>query len=87
MPSNPKEVRPAANRVKPGARKPRISSSQHSKRTVANPSMAEIAERAYAYWESRGFEGGSAQDDWFRAERELLEKQSNAVRRKSPSGV
>ena len=31
----------------------------------------QIAARAYEYWEARGYQGGSAEDDWFRAEREL----------------
>ena len=31
----------------------------------------EIARLAYEYWEARGGEGGSPEEDWFRAEREL----------------
>ena len=31
----------------------------------------EIARLAYAHWEARGGEGGSPEEDWFRAEREL----------------
>jgi hypothetical protein len=31
----------------------------------------EIARLAYSYWEARGCQGGSAQDDWFQAEQEL----------------
>ena len=31
----------------------------------------EIARLAYSYWEARGRTGGSALDDWLRAEREL----------------
>jgi hypothetical protein len=42
--------------------------------TTATPSHEEIAMRAYFYWESRGFQGGSPEDDWFRAERELLSR-------------
>jgi hypothetical protein len=34
-------------------------------------SHAEIARLAYSYWEARGRQGGSAVEDWFRAEREL----------------
>jgi hypothetical protein len=30
-----------------------------------------ISRLAYFYWEARGGTGGSAEDDWFRAEREL----------------
>ncbi len=31
----------------------------------------EIARLAYSYWENRGRQDGSPEDDWFRAEREL----------------
>jgi hypothetical protein len=32
----------------------------------------EIAELAYSFWEARGFQGGAPEDDWLRAERELM---------------
>jgi hypothetical protein len=36
-------------------------------------SMQErIALLAYTYWEQRGRQGGSPEEDWFRAEREIL---------------
>ena len=36
------------------------------------PSTREdIARLAYSYWEARGRQGGSALEDWLRAEREL----------------
>ena len=35
------------------------------------PSHEEIARLAYSLWESRGDAPGSAEEDWFRAEREL----------------
>jgi hypothetical protein len=31
-----------------------------------------IARLAYSYWEARGHQGGSPEQDWFRAEGELL---------------
>ncbi|MGA2329092.1 MAG: DUF2934 domain-containing protein [Bryobacteraceae bacterium] len=31
----------------------------------------EIARLAHSYWESRGGQGGSPEEDWFRAEQEL----------------
>jgi hypothetical protein len=31
----------------------------------------EIAQLAYSYWESRGYQGGSSEEDWLRAEYEL----------------
>lgn len=30
-----------------------------------------VARLAYAYWEGRGYQGGSPEADWLRAEREL----------------
>ena len=31
----------------------------------------QVALLAYSYWEERGREGGSPEDDWYRAEREV----------------
>ena len=31
-----------------------------------------VARLAYSYWEARGGVGGTPEDDWFRAEHELL---------------
>jgi hypothetical protein len=45
---------------------------------AAPPSHEEIARLAYAYWEARGQPHGSAQEDWFRAEHELLIRRSYA---------
>ena len=48
---------------------------------ISSPASARIAESvidreavallAYSYWEARGFTGGSPEEDWLRAEREL----------------
>ena len=35
------------------------------------PSHEDIAVLAYSYWEARGFQGGSPEEDWLRAEQEL----------------
>jgi hypothetical protein len=45
-------------------------------RAPAIPSLAELADaeiaaRAYSYWEVRGFQGGSPEADWYRAIDEL----------------
>jgi len=41
----------------------------------AGTSMQErIALLAYSYWERRGRQGGSPEDDWYRAEQEILEQ-------------
>jgi hypothetical protein len=36
------------------------------------PSGEEVAELAYSYWEARNFQGGSPEEDWLRAEQELM---------------
>ena len=34
----------------------------------------ETARIAYSFWEARGYQGGSPEEDWFRAEMELRAK-------------
>ena len=38
---------------------------------ISNPAFEEIAQLAYCYWEARGYQGGSPEHDWLRAEHEL----------------
>jgi hypothetical protein len=38
---------------------------------TSEPTQDEIALQAYLYWEDRGFQGGSPEEDWLRAEQEL----------------
>ncbi len=40
------------------------------------PTHDEIARLAYSYWEARGHQGGSPEEDWVRAEQELLSQQA-----------
>jgi hypothetical protein len=35
------------------------------------PTFEEIAQLAYSYWEARGYQSGSPDQDWLRAEQEL----------------
>jgi hypothetical protein len=42
--------------------------------THAQNHHAMIAAVAYSYWESRGYQGGDALEDWVRAENELRPK-------------
>jgi Protein of unknown function (DUF2934) len=44
-----------------------------------SPSFDEIAQLAYSYWESRGYHGGSPEEDWLRAEQELRSNLAQAV--------
>ena len=41
----------------------------------AEISHANIASLAYSYWAERGHQGGSAEEDWFRAESQLTSRQ------------
>jgi hypothetical protein len=45
---------------------------------AAQPSREAVARLAYSYWEARGYQGGSPDEDWNRAERELLTFTANA---------
>ena len=46
-----------------------------------NPTFDEIAQLAYSYWEARGYQGGSPEEDWLRAEQQLR-RQPDYVSRK-----
>jgi hypothetical protein len=39
-----------------------------------SPTQEKIAELAYSYWVTRGYQGGCPQEDWLRAEQELLQQ-------------
>ena len=45
--------------------------SQRTAKPEATIDPQAIARLAYSYWEARGFTGGSAEEDWLRAEQEL----------------
>lgn len=40
----------------------------------------DIALLAYSYWEARAGQGGSSEEDWLRAERELRQRTGHASR-------
>lgn len=71
----------AARAAKPRA--PRVKTAQHSKSVSLESTTVQastehdtevIAKIAYGYWESRGGHGGSALEDWVRAEREYVNR-------------
>ena len=66
--------------ARPQVSRPRRDPSQSPAVAAPPPSQEEIARLAYAYWEARGRQHGSPQEDWYRAERDLLS------RRQHPSG-
>ena len=41
-----------------------------------SPKQEEIAALAYSYWATRGYFGGSPEEDWLRAEQELYQRTS-----------
>jgi hypothetical protein len=43
---------------------------------AATPTYAEIAQLAERYWAERGWQDGYAEQDWLRAERELMGRAS-----------
>jgi hypothetical protein len=47
--------------------------------SVIGPSREEVAKLAFLYWEARGCTGGSPEEDWLRAERELRSLSSAAT--------
>ena len=51
---------------------PAVESQPAMAATAAAPSRAEIAQLAYTYWENRGCQGSSPEEDWLRAEQALL---------------
>jgi len=39
--------------------------------TVYEPTHEEISALAYSFWEARGYQGGSPEEDWLRAQEQL----------------
>jgi hypothetical protein len=60
--------------------KPRKTATKKVKKAepakVAMPSRAEIEQLARQYWAQRGYTDGYAEQDWLRAEQELLKMAS-----------
>jgi hypothetical protein len=49
-----------------------VSAEPPAAHALTLPDAEVIAKIAYGYWEARGCQGGSAIEDWVRAEREYL---------------
>ena len=49
-------------------------------RKTIDPSHTEVQRLAYHFWEERGRPWGSADEDWFRAERELYHRLGSSFR-------
>jgi DUF2934 family protein len=63
-----------SQRLKPGQSATAASAGAETAAPANIVGPEEIARLAYAYWEARGREGGSPEEDWFRAERELTSR-------------
>jgi hypothetical protein len=57
---------------KPAAKKEKVVQASRA----AMPSREEIERLARTYWEQRGYQDGYAEQDWLRAEQELLKMAS-----------
>ncbi len=53
--------------------------SDLSAKPYAGPSPEDIALLAYSFWESRGCQGGTPEEDWLRAEKQLSVRASAAI--------
>jgi hypothetical protein len=71
--SAPVRRRFEARRTKPAAAPPQTPAVERTDTptTPVAPARHEIAALAYSYWVARGYQGGSPEEDWLRAEREL----------------
>ena len=50
---------------------PAVESAPQAQSQPRAVTREQIAVLAYSYWEARGYQGGSQEEDWLRAEREL----------------
>ena len=67
--SNTPEIEPSVVPVEPVAEI--LSPATPVASSYAAPAYQDIARLAYTYWEARGCQGGSPEQDWLRAEQEL----------------
>jgi hypothetical protein len=63
--------------------KPRKVATKKDKAEVTHqavmPSHEEIEELAQKYWAQRGYKDGNAEQDWLRAEQELMKQATQAA--------
>ena len=67
---------------------PKSSTDRVTTMQAAVPSQDRIRERAYELYESRGGEPGQHEQDWFRAEQEILKrgKQTTSTAKRASAG-
>jgi hypothetical protein len=73
------EAVPARTRATTGAIQAKSASrlAGGGESTALDPEV--VARLAHSYWEARGCEGGSPEEDWFRAEQELSGRAAKAA--------
>jgi Protein of unknown function (DUF2934) len=82
MADTTEKVKKAKAPAKPRAAAGTVKKTTAKKQTVAEkviattPSHEEIARLAKQYWEERGYQDGQAEQDWLRAEQELMKMAS-----------
>jgi hypothetical protein len=67
----PPRRKPAIPKRAKHSASPAEKPSHSAAAAVCEPSPDDIARLAYSFWEARGYAGGSSEEDWLRAEREL----------------
>lgn len=72
VPVAPVPAEPAVAAVSAPAASVKPAVSVKPAASVKTVSHEEIAKLAYCYWADRGYQGGSPEEDWARAERTLL---------------
>jgi hypothetical protein len=82
--SSPVRRKSATPRVKHGLNRSTVAATPETEtgmevvtlEATYAPAESEIAALAYTYWAGRGYQGGSPEEDWLRAEQELRAKAS-----------
>jgi hypothetical protein len=72
MADTTKKTKTTAKTRKPSIKKEKVACTA----MLALPSREEIERLAQTYWAQRGYQEGYAEQDWLRAEQELLKKAS-----------
>jgi hypothetical protein len=71
-----KKAKAPAKPRKATAKKEKIAAPAPTPTAPTMPSREEIERLARSYWAARGYQDGSAEQDWLRAEQELLKMAS-----------
>ena len=78
-PARPRKHAPAKRTATPVVEtSPSTETTLSHSVVTEGPSFDEIARLAYSYWEARGYQGGSSEEDWLRAEQQLRGRASAA---------